>query len=121
MAIIWYERTKEYWIAQNLHIQPKDYRKVRGFGKVLNIKQYLHHLPEERRRPNGEIIESKTTWTEEEIFVWLEYQKLLEDNLAQDMMESYHRGGFYTDLESLSDIHKCIEKEVAEHQEHYTL
>jgi hypothetical protein len=73
MAIIWFERTKQTWLAQNPHVQPKDYRKARGFSKVPNIKQYLRHLPEERRLPSGEIIESKTTWTEEEIFAWLEY------------------------------------------------
>jgi hypothetical protein len=41
--------------------------------------------------------------------------------MAEDMMESYRRGGFYTDIESLSDVHKRIDKEVAERREHYTL
>jgi hypothetical protein len=47
MAIIWYERTKQSWLAQNPHVQPKDYRKARGFKKVPNIKQYFHRLPRE--------------------------------------------------------------------------
>jgi hypothetical protein len=41
--------------------------------------------------------------------------------MAKDMMNSFRKGGFYTDLESWSGIHKRIAEEVAERQERYIL
>jgi hypothetical protein len=50
MAIIWYERTKREWLAQNPHVQPEDYRKARGkdFEKIQNLDYYRRRLPTER-------------------------------------------------------------------------
>ena len=121
MAIIWYEKTKEAWLAQNLHVHPTDYRKARGFKKVHNIQQYLHRLPKERRLPNGEIVEYKTTWTEEEILAWLQYQELLEDRLANEMAERINRGGLSTDIVKLSNLNKAIEQQVEEHRRQFTI
>ena len=47
MAIIWYKRTKQSWLAQNPHIQPKNYRKARNFKTIQNVQQWYHHLPQE--------------------------------------------------------------------------
>jgi hypothetical protein len=60
IAIIWYKKTKQSWLVQNLHIQPKDYRKACSFKKVSNIKQYFHYLPREQQQPNREIIKYNT-------------------------------------------------------------
>jgi hypothetical protein len=50
----------------------------------------------------------------------LEYQKLLEDNLAEELADSMRVGGFSADIIKLSDLHKRIEEEVAENARHFT-
>jgi len=110
MAIIWYKRTKQAWLAQNPHVHPTNYQKARGFEKVCNIQQYLHHLPKERRLPNGEIVEHETIWTEEEILAWLQYQELLENILANKIAKSINREGLSTDIVKLSYLNKAIKQ-----------
>ena len=75
---------------------------------------YRKRLPTERRQPNGEIIEHNTVWTEEEILAWLNYQKLLEDDLALDMLHTYTERGFLADRDTISNVMRRINKNVDE-------
>ena len=88
MAMIEYQKEKEKWLTAYPHIESKDYRKARGFEKLQNLRRWQWQLPTERRKPNGDIIEQNTTWSEEEIFAWQWYQDELQEREYEEQLNT---------------------------------
>jgi hypothetical protein len=48
MAILAYEQEKQSWLVAHPNIQAKNYRQIRGFGKIGNVGYYRRRLPSEQ-------------------------------------------------------------------------
>ncbi len=66
-------------------------------------------------------MEHETIWTEEEILVWLQYQELLENMLANKMAESMNKGELSADIVKLSHLNKAIEQQVEDNRRQFTI
>jgi hypothetical protein len=117
MAILDYEQEKQSWLTAHPNIQAKDYRKVRGFGKIGNVGYHRRRLPSERRLPSGEIIERATIWSEEEIFAFVHYQQKLEDRMVEERLI----GGYQVNKEGPRKLWERVHREVEEAAEQFTL
>ena len=120
----WYIKEKEEWLANHPNVSKASYQKARDFKKLRAnvIREERRRMPEQRRLPNGEVIEQHTTWSEEEIFAWLRYQQKLQDDIYVEMQEEVAIHGWQSNTRRGNlKLWKEIEKESNEEQRHFTI
>jgi hypothetical protein len=122
IAYLRYQQEKEKWLEDHPTIKPSEYRKIRGFNILTAkvIQECQRFLPEERRKPSGELIERKTEWLEEEIFAWNQYQKKLEDDMFNKTLQDWEINGFQQ-YEGLNNVMERIGNEIEAEKEHYIM
>ena len=87
-----YLAEKNAWLADHPTVQPVQYRKACKlqtlWPKVL--KEQAFYIPREQRSTTiGEIIAKPAKWTPEEILVWLDYQKKLDEEEDKRLDSEY--------------------------------
>ena len=122
MAYLRYQQEKEKWLKDHPAIRPSEYRKARGFKRLTTkeIQECERFLPEERRKPSGELIEKKTKWLEEEIFAWSLYQEQLEDDMFRKNLQDWEISGFQQ-YEGINNAMERIGNEIEKERESYTM
>ena len=122
MAYLRYQQEKEKWLKDHPAIRPSEYCKAQGFKRLMTkeIQECERFLPEERRKPSGELIEKKTKWLEEEIFAWSLYQEQLEDDMFRKNLQDWEISGFQQ-YEGINIAMEHIGNEIEKERESYTM
>jgi hypothetical protein len=116
-----YLAEKALWLAEHPTVRPTEYRKarMRKIPRPKILKEQAFYMPRERRDLKGNIIADKANWTHEEIIVWLDNKKDLDE---YDRLQSeFTRNGNRHTLNTPRDRWATIEEELARESERYIL